>query len=394
MKKIITIAFILFFLQITFAQNLSVKDTLINYFTNNYEKLDPVEGIWILNSETTLYEGDSIIAYQSFEFLSEWAIVKDKNIRYSVVDIGAGQEGEGASTFNAFFEKTAVKGLYTYECHFKNPDWVGKSSAHLTNKAILDFGYYMSDAYMKQKYKNYRERNLKQYWKFTWIKKYPVEEIIEENYYTDWKGGGSGFFIDKRGYIATNYHVVVDANEIEIEFTKNDTLYKFNAEVIKTDKENDLAILKIKDPKPLPFYSLPYKIKMTPVRIGTKVFALGYPLTSILGNEIKFTDGSISSASGYKGDKTSYQTTTPIQPGNSGSPLFDLEGNIVGINSAFIKPEYADNIAYSIKTQYLQKLANEIPDNVSLQNQNRLENKSLIEKIQTVKDYVVLIRVK
>ena len=128
--------------------------------------------------------------------------------------------------------------------------------------------------------------------------------------------------------------------------------------------------------------------------MAPKVFALGYPLTSILGNGIKYTDGSISSASGYKGDKTSYQTTTPIQPGNSGSPLFDLEGNIIGINSAFIKPKYAANVAYSIKTQYLQKLANEIPDNVNLQNQNRLENKSLIEKIQTVKDYVVLIRVK
>ena len=132
---------------------------------------------------------------------------------------------------------------------------------------------------------------------------------------------------------------------------------------------------------------------MTPVNIGTPVFTLGYPLTGLLGNEIKYT-GSISSATGYKGDPTSYQTTTPIQPGNNGSPLFDLEGNIVGINSSSIKPEFANNISYAIKTQYLQKLANQIPNNVTLQNQNRLKEKILIEKINTVKDYVVLIRVK
>mgnify|MGYP007105821088 FL=1 len=81
MKKIITIAFTLFFLQIASSQNLSVKDTLINYFTNNNEKLDPVEGIWILNVETSLYTNDSIIGYSSNEFLSEWAIVKNNNLQ-------------------------------------------------------------------------------------------------------------------------------------------------------------------------------------------------------------------------------------------------------------------------------------------------------------------------
>ena len=394
MKKLISLLIAILFFQNNFAQDLTTKDSLVNYFGDHHNNLDPIEGLWVLNVETTLYHNDSIIRNQTEEFRSEWAVVKKNSIQFEVLNIGGAETEENATNFDAYFERTAVKGLYTYECHFKDPNWVGRSTVRITDKVFLEYGYYCSDAYMKKTYNGKYGKDYRQYWRFTWIKKYPVEEQIVGDYLSDWKGGGSGFFIDKRGYIATNYHVIVDAKKIEVEFKKNDKLYKFNAEVVKTDKENDLAILKIKDNKSLPFYSLPYQIKTSYVGIGTQVFALGYPLTEMLGNEIKLTNGMISSGTGYKGDPSTYQTTTPIQPGNSGGPLFDFDGNIIGINSSHIKPEYADNVSYSIKTQYLQKLANKIPDNVSLQNQNRLQSKSLIEKINTVKDYVVLIRVK
>ncbi len=72
-----------------------------------------------------------------------------------------------------------------------------------------------------------------------------------------------------------------------------------------------------------------------------------------MGNEIKFTDGKISSKSGFQGDITTYQISVPIQPGNSGGPLFDEKGNLVGITSSGVNKQLADNANYAIKTSYL-----------------------------------------
>ena len=83
---------------------------------------------------------------------------------------------------------------------------------------------------------------------------------------------------------------------------------------------------------------------------------LGYPLTSTMGNEIKATSGIISSQSGYKGDEILYQISAPIQPGNSGGPVFDLNGNVVGIVCAH--HTQAENVGYAIKTKHLMELLN------------------------------------
>ena len=146
-------------------------------------------------------------------------------------------------------------------------------------------------------------------------------------------GGGTGFFIDRKGYFATNYHVVDGSSEIQIEFYREGELQTHNAQVIKEDKINDLVILKISDEDFKYFDEIPYNFSSRVLDIGEEVFALGYPLTNFMGKDIKFTDGKISSKTGYDGDMFNYQTTTPIQPGNSGGPLFDYNGNLIGINA-------------------------------------------------------------
>jgi len=143
-----------------------------------------------------------------------------------------------------------------------------------------------------------------------------------------WQGNGSGIFISKTGHIVTNYHVVEDATEIEVEFKINNELRKFSAEVIQNDVANDLSIIKINDSDFKNLASIPYNLKTKSSDVGTEVYALGYPMAlSIMGKEVKFTDGKISSKTGYEGDVTTYQTTVPLQPGNSGGPLFDHKGN-------------------------------------------------------------------
>lgn len=210
-----------------------------------------------------------------------------------------------------------------------------------------------------------------------------------------WKGNGTGFFISANGYIATNYHVISESSEIEIEFIRNGQKQNFNAKIVQCDKQNDLAILKIDDNSFRPFNNIPYNFQTSLAEVGSNVFALGFPMAlTVMGTEIKFTDGKISSKTGFQGDISTYQMTTPIQPGNSGGPLFDFDGNLIGINSAKIRSDIADNVSYAIKTSYLKNLIDVLPITLNLPSDKTTMNKTLTEKIKIISDYVVLIRIK
>ena len=227
---------------------------------------------------------------------------------------------------------------------------------------------------------------------------YPKLEDIGKTKTTtkgEWKGNGSGFFISESGYIVTNHHVIDGASKIEVVFKHKNKINEFNAKVIQSDETNDLAIIKIDDSEFSHMSAIPYNFKTRSVDVGSEVFALGYPMAlTIMGKEIKFTDGKISSKTGFKGNITTYQTTTPIQPGNSGGPLFDFKGNLIGVNSAILKTDVAENVSYSIKSSYLLNLIDVLPETISLPSNTQLASKPLTEQIKLLSDYVVLIKVK
>lgn len=213
---------------------------------------------------------------------------------------------------------------------------------------------------------------------------------------SEWKGNGSGFFINEKGYIATNYHVIKDANTIQVEYFQEGMKKTYVAKVIVTDKQNDLAIIQIQDSNFKTLSSIPYVFSSNIKDVGSEVFALGYPMADVMGKEIKFTDGKISSKTGIQGDITVYQISVPIQPGNSGGPLFDIEGNLVGITSSALNKEYfnSENVNYAIKTTYLKNLIDVMPENVILPNNTDIYNKSLTDKIKLFSDFIPIIRVK
>ena len=212
----------------------------------------------------------------------------------------------------------------------------------------------------------------------------------------DWKGNGSGFFINEKGYMATNYHVVKDATAIQVEYFQKGIKNIYPAKVIVTDKQNDLAIIQISDPafKTLP--TIPYVINYSIKDVGTDVFALGYPMADVMGDEIKFTDGKISAKTGIEGDIRVYQISVPIQHGNSGGPLFDSKGNLVGITSSMLNKEMfnSENVNYAIKSSYLKNLIDVMPENITLPNHLDIYNKPLTEKIKLLSDFIPIIRVK
>ncbi len=202
---------------------------------------------------------------------------------------------------------------------------------------------------------------------------------------------GSGFILSKDGIIATNFHVIDNANRIDVFINRNGVVKTYKAKVLVSDKTNDISLLRIEDDSFVNFPSIPYTIKTTLQDVGTSVFALGYPMSDILGEEIKVTDGIISSKTGYQGDIVTYQISAPIQPGNSGGPLFDKQGNIIGITNAGV-PD-AQNVGYAIKTSYLKNLIEVAPTTITLPANNSISGLSFTEKIKRLTPYVVLIKV-
>lgn len=142
---------------------------------------------------------------------------------------------------------------------------------------------------------------------------------------------GSGFIIDASGYIITNHHVIDDAEEINVTLFDHS---KYKAKIVGRDKKTDLALLKIEPKKDLPFVSLG---NSDVVRVGDWVIAIGNPFG--LGGSV--TQGIISARqrSINAGPFDDFlQTDAPINRGNSGGPLFNMKGEVIGINTAIFSP--------------------------------------------------------
>lgn len=220
---------------------------------------------------------------------------------------------------------------------------------------------------------------------------------IKNNSSNNWLSNGTGFFIDSKGYIVTNYHVVDGVSEIQVEFIRAGIKQIYQARVVKSDKQNDLAIVKIISNEFIPFDTIPYHFQREIAQVGSSVFTLGFPMAlSLMGEDIKFTDGKISSKTGFLGDVNCYQISVPIQPGNSGGPLFDYEGNLVGITSSTVnrKLDLTENVNYAIKTSCLSNLIDVLDIELQLPNNQYLSTKSITDQIRILSDYVVLIKVK
>ena len=164
---------------------------------------------------------------------------------------------------------------------------------------------------------------------------------------------GTGFFISNSGYLITNHHVIENAENISIVLNNGKSL---PVDLILKDKINDIALLKasIKTDR------LNVSSSST-VNKGEEVFTLGYPLVGLQGQEQKATFGRINSLSGVKGDVRYFQVDIPIQPGNSGGPLIDKNGRVVGLVTAMLSQlntlrktgVLPQNVNYAVKSDYI-----------------------------------------
>lgn len=224
----------------------------------------------------------------------------------------------------------------------------------------------------------------------------PKDYLPKQTSGDSWTASGSGFFLSEDGYVATNHHVIKGAKVIEVSIVRNGAWEHHPAKVVLSDEQNDLSILKIDDANFKKLPPIPYNFTTRIQDTGSEVFTLGYPIAEIMGDEVKFTDGKISSKSGIHGDATVYQISVPIQPGNSGGPLFDTKGNLVGITSSCLNRDYfkSENVNYAIKSSYLKALVDALPQTIHLQDKADIADYPLTEKIKKFQSYMTYIKVK
>jgi S1-C subfamily serine protease len=225
-----------------------------------------------------------------------------------------------------------------------------------------------------------------------YIKMFPSATYNIANSPSEGVSSGTGYAISSNGYIVTNHHVTNGANSIKIRGINGDFSKTYTAKVIIEDKNNDLSIIKIEDQSFSSLGTIPYIIANRSPDVGSSVFVLGYPLRATMGDEVKLTNGIISSKSGFQGDVTSYQITAPVQPGNSGGPLFDEKGNIIGIINA--KHTGAENASYAIKSSYLLNLIDLMPTPLKLQTISAVAGKPLTEQVKILKKFTYIIEIK
>lgn len=267
---------------------------------------------------------------------------------------------------------------YYYMCC--NPEQVGK--VKVDNQPVT-----------KETFDTFKE-GLEKRKKFT----YNVIEITEDKKFPIGRsiGGdeegpkqGTCFLISKQGYLLTNYHVISGAKTVQIKGIGNDFSTLYGADVVAIDVDLDLALLKLKNQN-LSFDPVPYGFASETNPQGTKSFVLGYPLTSAMGEEIKVTEGLISAKSGYKGSISQYQFSAAIQPGNSGSPLFNENGDVVGVINA--KLMGAEGAGFAIKSQYVSTFLKLI-DNIQIEtNTTTISTLTLPEKIAKIKSNIFIVK--
>ena len=218
-------------------------------------------------------------------------------------------------------------------------------------------------------------------------------EINKAGTTTTFDHGGTGFLIDGKGYLITNAHVVRNATRIDVQ----NTLGEYHARIIQLDPESDLALLKIDDTSYHAFNGLPYGISRTGGELGEELFTLGYPRP-----EIVYGQGYMSAETGFQGDTTAFQLTIAANPGNSGTPVLNNDGEVIGIVTS--SQQNAQGMVFAVRSTNIFRAVDSMKVDSSLQKadsnlvhlhiptNSSLKGVDRVHQIKRIEDYVFIVK--
>lgn len=201
------------------------------------------------------------------------------------------------------------------------------------------------------------------------------------------KASGSGFLIDGKGYLVTNAHIVRKSNNIVVINNKGE---QYKAVVAKIFTDKDIAILKIDDEAFKPIGSLPYGIRKSSTDVAEPIYTLGFPR-----NEIVYSEGYLSAKTGFNGDTLSCQLGIAANRGNSGSPVFNNDGEVIGVIST--KEMEAEGVAFAVQSKFIFTAIDELKKDTSYKSlkvpaKSSVRGMNKKDQVKKIQDYIFMVK--